>query len=85
MTVTAHKTLSEFSGLVRDRIATVDPFLRSGTVSEVRNDAVKVRDLLVGVGHPVCFSSGVGGEVVAASEEDVVVASGSTRRWFEAR
>ena len=74
MTVTAHKTLSEFSGLVRDRIATVDPFLRSGTVSEVRSDAVKVRDLLVGVGHPVCFASGVGGEVVAASEEDVVVA-----------
>ena len=74
MTVTAHKTLSEFSGLVRDRIATVDPFLRSGTVSEVRSDAVKVRDLLVGVGHPVCFASGVGGEVVAASEEDVFVA-----------
>ena len=63
MTVTAHTTLSEFSGLVRDRIATVDPFLRSGTVSEVRSDAVKVRDLLVGVGHPVCFASGVGGRL----------------------
>ncbi len=74
MTLTAHTTLSEFSGLVRDRIDTVDPFFRSGTVSEVRNDAVRVRDLLVGVGHPVCFASGVGGEVVAASEEDVVVA-----------
>ena len=74
MTVTDLKTLSEFSGLVRDRIATVDPFLRSGTVSEVRSDAVRVRDLLVGVGQPVCFASGVGGEVVAASEEDVVVA-----------
>ncbi|MAV54851.1 MAG: EscN/YscN/HrcN family type III secretion system ATPase [Phycisphaerae bacterium] len=55
-------------------MANLDPFGRSGTVSEVRSDAVRVRDLLVGVGHPVCFEGGIGGEVVAAAEGDVIVA-----------